>query len=325
MSWSAIALASRTGMAKPIPMLPAWPLPWDSEAMAELMPTSWPEALTRAPPLLPGLIAALVWIALVTTGSVVCCDCPNGSVGSCWLCPPVVTGRLRALTIPVVTVPARPSGLPMAMTGSPTLSASESPTATGVRPDGGEVRRTTARSVEGSVPRMVPLSDRPSVSVTVTAVAPSTTWLLVRMLPALSRMTPEPWVWPSEGSTVMATTLGDTAAAVAVQFGACGSAWTTGAELVPRPGVDEDCAMEGFCASVESIRVAAYVPPLASRAASNATVVSSTVRRALPGWAGSVRTGAGAGAYGPAGSSWVECTSYAVLLGWCVASPHQSG
>ena len=33
------------------------------------MPTSWPLALTRAPPLLPGLIAASVWIALVTTGS----------------------------------------------------------------------------------------------------------------------------------------------------------------------------------------------------------------------------------------------------------------
>ena len=41
--------------------------------MAELTPISWPPALTRAPPLLPGLMAALVWIALVTTGSLADC------------------------------------------------------------------------------------------------------------------------------------------------------------------------------------------------------------------------------------------------------------
>jgi hypothetical protein len=29
------------------------------------MPTTWPEMLASAPPLLPGLIAALVWIAPV--------------------------------------------------------------------------------------------------------------------------------------------------------------------------------------------------------------------------------------------------------------------
>ena len=50
---------------------------------------------------------------------------------------PVDTGRLRALTIPVVTVPARPSGLPTAMTGWPTTRASESPMLTGVRSLGG--------------------------------------------------------------------------------------------------------------------------------------------------------------------------------------------
>ena len=65
----------------------------------------------------------------------------------------VVTGRLRALTMPVVTVPARPSGLPTAMTGSPTAIVSESPMATGVRSLGAFLTGMTARSVEGSVPR----------------------------------------------------------------------------------------------------------------------------------------------------------------------------
>src|SRR5450631_4862694 len=98
-SCSAIGLASSTGIAKPMPMLPLWsdePRDEPREAMAELIPISWPLALTRAPPLLPGLIAALVWMAFVTTGSA---DCwLKGSVD--WAA--VVTGRLRALTIPVV-------------------------------------------------------------------------------------------------------------------------------------------------------------------------------------------------------------------------------
>ena len=76
-------LASLTGIAKPMPMLPDG-LPGDppSEAMAELMPMSWPLASTRAPPLLPGLMAAEVWIALVTTVSPPPCAWPLGSV---WL------------------------------------------------------------------------------------------------------------------------------------------------------------------------------------------------------------------------------------------------
>ena len=44
---------------------------------------------------------------------------------------PVVTGRLRALTMPEVTVELRPSGEPKATTGSPTLSRREAPSAAG--------------------------------------------------------------------------------------------------------------------------------------------------------------------------------------------------
>src|ERR1035437_4993001 len=116
--------------------------------IAELIPISWPLALTRAPPLLPGLIAALVWIALVTTGSE---DWAVGSVD--WSV--VVTGRFRALTMPVVTVPARPRGLPTAMTWSPTLMVLASPRAMALRSLGAWVSLMTARSVDGSVPTTV--------------------------------------------------------------------------------------------------------------------------------------------------------------------------
>ena len=42
--------------------------------------------------------------------------------------------RLSALTMPLVTVPARPSGAPIAIAVSPTLSLSESANSSGVRP-----------------------------------------------------------------------------------------------------------------------------------------------------------------------------------------------
>jgi hypothetical protein len=41
--------------------------------------------------------------------------------------PPSRTGRSSALMMPEVTVPARPSGEPIAMTGSPTAILPESP------------------------------------------------------------------------------------------------------------------------------------------------------------------------------------------------------
>jgi hypothetical protein len=72
-------------------------------AMAELMPTTSPRALTRAPPELPGLIAASVWMALKSG-----LRAPPS--------PGTSTVRFRALTMPVVTVPDRPSGEPIAMT-----------------------------------------------------------------------------------------------------------------------------------------------------------------------------------------------------------------
>ena len=97
------------------------------------------------------MIAASVWIALVITESLPPLSAPWPSEAA------VVTGRFRALTMPVVTVSARPSGLPTAITGWPTASLLESPSEAGLRSVGGLVTFRTARSVVASVPTMVAL------------------------------------------------------------------------------------------------------------------------------------------------------------------------
>ena len=75
---------------------------------AVLMPTSSPRALTSAPPELPALIAASVWMK---SSKVVTPSWP----------------RPVALTMPIVTVWLKPSELPIASTTSPTSSVSERP------------------------------------------------------------------------------------------------------------------------------------------------------------------------------------------------------
>ena len=127
--------------------------------MAELTPTSSPFMLTSAPPELPGLIAASVWMASSTVF---------------WLpaSPAVDTGRLSALTMPVVTVPSRPSGEPIATTSWPTRRLAEDPRVIGVRPDT-PWARTTAMSLAGSAPTTVNGAVRPSAKVTVVTGLPS--------------------------------------------------------------------------------------------------------------------------------------------------------
>jgi len=70
-------------------------------------------------------------------------------------------------------------GFPIAMTGSPTCSLSESPKATLGRFWASIFR--SARSVFGSRPTTFAGKWRPPESLTVISVAPSTTWLLVTM------------------------------------------------------------------------------------------------------------------------------------------------
>ncbi len=174
MSWSAMFVARFTGMANPSPIEPdCSPLmPLDIVAIDDVMPMTWPCALNRGPPELPGLIAASIWIALVTT-----CVLPSS--------PDAETGRSTADTMPVVAVFARPSGLPTARTASPTVTSSDVPNDAGFRSSGGSFSSTTARSVVGSVPTIVASYRRPSDSVTCTVsfCAPDTTWLFVRMWP----------------------------------------------------------------------------------------------------------------------------------------------
>ena len=73
------------------------------EKIAVLMPSRLPATSTSAPPELPGLIAASVWMKFSKV-----------------LMPSAL--RPSALTIPEVTVWPTPNGLPIASTTSPTCS-----------------------------------------------------------------------------------------------------------------------------------------------------------------------------------------------------------
>ena len=84
------------GMAKPMPTLPALLSLLLGLNNAELMPISSPCRLIRAPPELPGLIGASVWMKRRES------PCPSG--------------RSVALMMPLVTVWPRPNGLPIATT-----------------------------------------------------------------------------------------------------------------------------------------------------------------------------------------------------------------
>ena len=154
------------GMAKPRPTLPP-----PTDAIAVFTPMTAPLAATSAPPELPGLIGASVWTALITA----LVSLPS---------PASRTGRSRALTMPLVTVPASPSGEPMATTGSPTTTSSESPSDAATSPGFSTLR--TAMSLAGSRPTMRAAEPLPSkktarISAPSTPSAPETTWLFVTM------------------------------------------------------------------------------------------------------------------------------------------------
>ena len=66
------------GIEKPTPIDPAWLDELDEpvEAIATLMPISLPSPLTRAPPELPGLMAASVWMTAIEIELVADCCWP---------------------------------------------------------------------------------------------------------------------------------------------------------------------------------------------------------------------------------------------------------
>ena len=92
------------------------PPSWGSVAARVGIPITRLWMSTSAPPELPGLIAALVWIII---GNVTL-------LSSC-------TASRKALTIPSVTLDRSPSGLPIAIARSPTSSFDESANVAGLR------------------------------------------------------------------------------------------------------------------------------------------------------------------------------------------------
>ena len=152
-------MASSAGIANPTPIFA--PI---GEISRLLIPITSPLRLNNGPPELPGLIAVSVWI--------------NRSYA-----PPDPILRCNAETMPAVTVLPRPSGLPMAITQSPTRLFFESAIATNGSPTA--LILSNAMSDDGSRPTISALYSLPSNSVTVTlstaspAGPPATTWLLV--------------------------------------------------------------------------------------------------------------------------------------------------
>ncbi len=100
--------------------------------------------------------------------------------------------RSRALTTPLLTVgpPFKPSACPTAITSSPTCKSADLPNFAGVNLAADML--ITAKSVMLSLPTKVAGYERPSFKVAVTRSAPSTTWLLVSILPKLSIIIPDP-------------------------------------------------------------------------------------------------------------------------------------
>ena len=145
-------------------------------ATAVLMPTTRPRESASAPPELPGLSAASVWITFSTRR----------------LARPsrAASDRPSALTTPAVTVPANPSGLPMATTSCPTRSRAASPSGAGCGAP--PVVRTTARSDRASRPTTRNDSSEPSTNVAVPWSESATTWADVTRWPTGSIATAEP-------------------------------------------------------------------------------------------------------------------------------------
>jgi hypothetical protein len=105
---------------------------------------------------------------------------------SVWIAWPIVNwfgesiSRCRFDTIPDVTVSSKPSGLPIATTGSPTCTSFDWPSGIGVSSASSGSTLSTARSVERSLPTIF-AGIGSSSNVTRTSLAPFTTWAFVAM------------------------------------------------------------------------------------------------------------------------------------------------
>ncbi len=174
------------GTAKPMPTLPVDTPP---VSICVLTPMTCPRPFSSGPPELPWLIGASVWM----TWSMV-----N------WF--GALIRRWSALTIPAVAVRSSPNGLPIATTGSPTSTRSESPSWSGFSAPAVASTRSTARSVDASVPTISAATESRFEKLTRIASAPSMTWKFVTMFPALSTTKPDPSARRSEPFRVLICT-----------------------------------------------------------------------------------------------------------------------
>ena len=133
-----------------------------------VIPTSSPFILTSAPPLLPGLIAASVWITFISQSSTL------SSFKS------TETVRSVAETIPWVTVPEYwiPNGEPIAKTVSPLSSKLESPKSITLTSKLGWHLKI-ATSLYSSLPTTSASTYSLFENTTCTLFAPSITWWFV--------------------------------------------------------------------------------------------------------------------------------------------------
>src|SRR5205085_4542971 len=133
-----------------------------------LMPITWPRASARGPPELPGASR-------------------TSACTQRWR-PPSPAGPM-AWTIPIVSAPTTPKGLPTASTSSPTRRAPESATGAAGRSEASTA--SAARSRCGSRAVTVAARTRPSHSSTV-ARGPGATCAFVMIRPSGRQMTPDP-------------------------------------------------------------------------------------------------------------------------------------
>src|SRR6478672_11813676 len=207
-------------MAKPIPGASLAPI-CGSSAASVGMPITRPDRSTSAPPELPGLIAALVWMAdeRVTPS-------PSGTL------------RPTAETMPSVTLERSPSGFPRASAMSPTSSCEESANVAGR--GRAPAMRTTARSFAASRPTVVAGWLSPDARVTTTRRAFPTTCALVTTSPRASKTTPEPRscavsICTTEAETALTTLTSCCCSEVALLADASGATRATSSPGPPPP------------------------------------------------------------------------------------------
>ena len=166
-------------------------------ATAVFTPTMRPRPSASTPPEFPGFNAASVWITSSMTR-------PDA----------VGRDRPRFDTMPAVTLPARPIGLPSATTSCPTLRPAASPSGTGGGT--GPRARSTARSESTSRPTTSTTTAVPSENVASTDLAPTTTWALVSSTPSSEMTLALPAPSPRDVRTARLATLGSTSRATRV-------------------------------------------------------------------------------------------------------------